>query len=255
MTAGETGVAELAEAMGWEWTVSCTRLNTGRERGVRRIAGTRRWADGGRRARAALASTSSRPRGNVRETPSLSTAAMFSAAVLALWGADPLGPRTPAASAIAAVAARSPDATGHAPPAERGSHPPARQRGGIAARGGRDLNRVRHRRLHRVVDRGRALAPEVRSARWRLGSGDANARSPLANGNNAAERHKLLARTEPVAGEAHDLVGRLSRLSSLGLATVLHSDAQPLQVFLREGGHAVLVTRYYNADLVPVGLN
>jgi hypothetical protein len=104
-TAGDGVGGELAEAMGWEWTVSCTRLNTGRGREVRRIAGARRRAIGGGSARPALASTSSRPRWSTRETPSLSTAATFSLVVLASWGADPLGPRTPTARAIAAAPA------------------------------------------------------------------------------------------------------------------------------------------------------
>ena len=133
---------------------------------------------------------------------------------------------------------------GDPPPAEPAEYPPARRRDSILAPAGRHLDTVVCRRLHRVMDGGRALAPEIRGARWRLGS-----RGPGAEGD------EILARAEPVAWQAHDLFGGLRPFNSVGLATVLHPVADPLQVFLCRGPNAVLNRRYYNPELVPVGLN
>jgi hypothetical protein len=82
------------------------------------------------------------------------------------------------------------------------------------------------RRLQRVMDRRRALAPEVLRARWRgLGIERNGAR---------AERHEILARTQPVAGKANDLCLRLRLcLSYLGSPTFPHPGSALFQRFLR----------------------
>jgi len=91
------------------------------------------------------------------------------------------------------------------------------------------------RRLQRIVNRRRSLTPEVLGARWRslaviarwcgLGIERHNART---------ERHELLARTQPVAREAHHVCLRLRPgVSYLGFATFPHSRSALFQRFLR----------------------
>jgi hypothetical protein len=79
------------------------------------------------------------------------------------------------------------------------------------------------------MDRRRSLAPEVRGTRRRLGDESGRAGGPrlgtfgLVSLRVPAKGHELLAGAKPVAGQAHDLAGRLSCLvTSLALPTFAH---------------------------------
>jgi len=82
------------------------------------------------------------------------------------------------------------------------------------------------RRLEGIVDRGRALAPEVIRARRRLFG--------VLGRGSGSEGHELLAGSEPVAGEANHIGSRASLLlSCLGMPTFLHPVGDLFQRFLR----------------------
>src|SRR5437763_448547 len=88
----------------------------------------------------------------------------------------------------------------------------------------RVLDRVLDRCLQRVMDRRCALAPKVRGAGRMVRF--------VARDWLAAKGDELLTRTEPIAGEAHDLRGRLTGVVSLVLPTFPHRVAGLFQLFL-----------------------
>jgi len=91
----------------------------------------------------------------------------------------------------------------------------------------RSFDLIDCRDLQRVVNRGRALAPEVGRARWRWRVRHVGRRQ------RASERHELLARAEPVAREAYDVSGRLTPVISLDIPPFPQPRCRPFPAVFR----------------------